>query len=60
MLSMRTQDFIRVEGLIRQLWVLLVCLERLFANDVGDKVVDQFGLRLSLPLESERHGHVRE
>jgi hypothetical protein len=52
MLPARAQDFIRMEGLVCQLRVLFVSLERLLANHIGDEIVHKFGLRLSLCLLS--------
>ena len=35
------EDLIWVLGFVSQLWVLLVSYEGLFADDIGDEVVDQ-------------------
>ena len=35
------EDLIWVLGFVCQLWVLLVRLEGLFADDIGDEVIDQ-------------------
>ena len=59
-LTFRAENLIGVICLVSQLWVLLVCLERLFADDIWNEVVDQLSLRLALTLLPDRNSHVRQ
>ena len=59
-LTFRAENLIGVICLVSQLWVLLVCLERLFADDIWNEVVDQLSLRLALTLLPNRNSHVRQ
>jgi hypothetical protein len=59
-LASGTKDLIWVEGPVCQLWILLVCLEGLFADDIGDEVVHKFGFRLTLGFQSDSDGDMRK
>lgn len=51
-LVLLVENFIRMVGLVSKLWVLLGLVKCKLANDIGDEVVHEFGLRFTLRLQS--------